>query len=95
MAKASKFDAAEHFKIPKARARYLSEAFGTGSAEQVVKAMGTLAREKGLSEISRQAGLERVNLFKSLYYRERLKLSVAMMVLDVLDMQLVVVPKKK
>jgi probable addiction module antidote protein len=95
MAKASKFDAVEHFKSPTARARYLNEAFGTGSAEQVVKAMGKLAREKGLSEVARQAGLERVNLFKSLYYREKLKLTVAMMVLDVLDMQLVVVPKRK
>jgi probable addiction module antidote protein len=95
MAKGSKFDAAEHFRNPTARARYLNKAFGTGSAEQVVKAMGKLAREKGLSEIARQAGLERVNLFRSLYYRETLKLSVAMPVLDALDMQLVVIPKRK
>lgn len=95
MKKTSDSFASEHLKNQKTLARYLSEAFKTGRAEHAVKAIGAVARAKGMSALARQTKLERVNLYRSLYYREKLKLSIAMRLLDAFDMQLVVVPKKQ
>lgn len=95
MAKTSQLDPAKYLKSRKALAKYLSDAFETGNAKHAVKAIGTVVRARGMSALARQTGLERVNLFRALYYRENLNLPVTMTLLDAFDMQLVVIPKKK
>jgi probable addiction module antidote protein len=95
MAKASPFDAADYLDSPELIADYLSEAFETGDGRLIAKALGTVARAKGMSEVANETGLSRENLYRSLSEQGRPELATAMKVLDSFDMQLVVKPKEK
>ena len=62
MAKASKFDAADYLDSKEAIADYLSEAFATGDSNLITKAIGTVARVKGMGAVAKEAGQNRENL---------------------------------
>jgi len=46
-------------------ADFMADAFETGDAAYVAKALGVVARAKGMTEISRQTGLSREQLYRS------------------------------
>ena len=56
MAKAEKFDAAEYLDSKEAIADYLSEAFATGDNELITRAIGTVARVRGMANVARDSG---------------------------------------
>ena len=95
MAKASKFDAADYLDSPEAIADYLSEAFEPGDEKLIARALGTVARVKGMAEVANDTGLSRESLYRSLSEQGRPELATAMKVLDSFGMQLVVKPKGK
>lgn len=64
--KTTRFDAAEYLDSPEAIAAYLNDAIAQGNAEELVAALGTVARAKGMSQIARDAGLGRESLYKAL-----------------------------
>ena len=66
MVKISKFDAANYLKSPQAMADYLSEALATDDPEFICDALDTIARAKGMTQVSRETGLSRESLYKSL-----------------------------
>lgn len=94
MAKASYFDVAANLKNTKLVAQHLNEALVTGSTTHLVKAIGTLARAKGMSELARETGLNRVTLYKTLEGAD-IKLSTATKLLASFNVRLAVVPKRK
>jgi probable addiction module antidote protein len=95
MAKASPFDAADYLDSPEAIADYLSEAFESADDKLIARALGTVARAKGMTEVANDTGLSRESLYRSLSEQGRPELATAMKVLDSFDMQLVVKPKGK
>lgn len=60
------FDAAEYLTDAKAIAAYLNDALENGSPEELIAALGTVARAKGMSQVARDAGLGRESLYKAL-----------------------------
>lgn len=46
-------------------AAFIADAFETGDAAYVAKALGIVARAKGVTEISRKTGLSREQLYRS------------------------------
>lgn len=64
--KLTPFDAAQYLDSPEAVAAYLSDALSTGDLQQINQALGTVARSKGMSAISRASGLGRESLYKAL-----------------------------
>jgi len=94
MAKTSQFDAAEYLDSKEAIADYLSEAFATGDDHYIAKAIGTVARARGMSDVAREAGLSRENLYKALTEDGSPEFGTVMKVLDALDVQLVARPKE-
>jgi probable addiction module antidote protein len=64
--KTTPFDAAEHLTTPEAVAAYLNDAIASGDAEELIAALGTVARVKGMSVIARDTGLGRESLYKAL-----------------------------
>src|SRR5678815_2978134 len=64
----TRYDVAEHLRTPKEMAAYLEacleEAYG--DAAFVAKALGDIARAKGMSQVARDAGLSRESLYKAL-----------------------------
>lgn len=64
--KTTPFDAAEYLTSPEAIAAYLNDAIENGDADELIAALGTVARAKGMSAIARDTGLGRESLYKAL-----------------------------
>ena len=64
----SRYDVAEHLRTPKEMAAYLVACFeeADGDAAFIAKALGDIARAKGMSQVARDAGLSRESLYKTL-----------------------------
>jgi len=92
MAKAKPFIADEYLDNPETIAAYLNDAFETGDDDFIAKAIGTVARARGMTDIAREAGLDRVNLYRALSGDGRPEFATVMKVLSVLHMRLVAKP---
>jgi probable addiction module antidote protein len=68
MTKTSRYDVAEHLRTPEEMAAYLEACLeeADGDAAFVAKALGDIARAKGMTEVARDAGLSRESLYKAL-----------------------------
>ena len=64
----TKYDVAEHLRTPEEMAAYLEASFevANGDASLIAKALGDIARAKGMSQVARDAGLSRESLYKAL-----------------------------
>ncbi len=66
--KTTRYDVAEHLRTPEEMAAYLEACFeeSEGDATFIAKALGDIARAKGMTEVARDAGLSRESLYKAL-----------------------------
>jgi probable addiction module antidote protein len=66
--KTSKYDVAEHLRTPEEMAAYFEACLeeANGDAAFIAKALGDIARAKGMSQVAREAGLSRESLYKAL-----------------------------
>jgi probable addiction module antidote protein len=66
--KTSRYDVAEHLRTPEEMAAYLEACLeeADDDAAFVAKALGDIARAKGMTEVARDAGLSRESLYKAL-----------------------------
>ncbi len=64
----TKYDVAEHLRTPEEMAAYLEASIeeADGDASVVAKALGNIARAKGMSQVASDAGLSRESLYKAL-----------------------------
>jgi len=62
------YDVAEHLRTPEEMAAYLEACLeeSGGDAAFVAKALGDIARAKGITQVARDAGLSRESLYKAL-----------------------------
>ena len=67
-AKTTKYDVSEHLRTPEEMAAYLEACIeeANGDASFIAKALGDIARAKGMSQVARDAGLSRESLYKAL-----------------------------
>jgi probable addiction module antidote protein len=66
--RASRYDVADHLRTPEEMAAYLEACLEEAGddAAFVAKALGDIARAKGMTEVARATGLSRESLYKSL-----------------------------
>ena len=66
--KTTRYDVAEYLRTPEEMAAYLEASLeeANGDAAFVARALGNIARAKGMSQIARDAGLSRESLYKAL-----------------------------
>ncbi len=64
----TRYDVAEHLRTPKEMAAYLEACLdeADGDAAFVAKALGDIARAKGMSQVAQDTGLSRESLYKAL-----------------------------
>lgn len=64
----SRYDVAEHLRTPEEMAAYLEACLeeADGDAACIAKALGDIARAKGMAQVARDAGLSRESLYKAL-----------------------------
>lgn len=63
-----RFDVAEYLRTPEEMAAYLEASLeeANGDAAFIAKALGNIARAKGMSQVAHDAGLSRESLYKAL-----------------------------
>lgn len=66
--KTTKYDVSEHLRTPEEMAAYLEASFeeANGDAMIIAKALGDIARAKGMAQVASDAGLSRESLYKAL-----------------------------
>jgi len=66
--KTTRYDVAEHLRTPEDMAAYLEACLeeANGDAAFIAKALGDIARAKGMAQVARDAGLSRESLYKAL-----------------------------
>jgi probable addiction module antidote protein len=64
----TRYDVAEHLRTPEEMAAYLEACMedADGDAAFIAKALGDIARAKGMTQVARDAGLSRESLYKAL-----------------------------
>jgi len=64
----TRYDVAEHLRTPEEMAAYFEASLeeADGDASFIAKALGDIARAKGMSQVARDAGLSRESLYKAL-----------------------------
>ena len=86
----SPYDVAEHLRTPEEMAAYLeaSMAEADGDAAFIAKALGDIARAKGMSQVACDAGLSRESLYKALSGSRNPSLNTVLKVVDALGLKL-------
>jgi len=66
--KTSRYDVAEHLRTPKEMAAYLEACLEEADKDAafIAKALGDIARAKGMAQVARDSGLSRESLYKAL-----------------------------
>ena len=66
--KSTRYDVAEHLRTPEEMAAYLEACLeeAQDDAAFIAKALGDIARAKGMTQVARDAGLSRESLYKAL-----------------------------
>ncbi len=64
----TRYDVAEHLRAPEEMVAYLEACLeeANGDAAFIAKALGDIARARGMSQVARDAGLSRESLYKAL-----------------------------
>jgi probable addiction module antidote protein len=92
--KTTAFDAADYLDSEEMRLAYLKEAFETRDTEYIARAIGTVAKSRGMTAIAEATGLSRESLYRALGTKPNPEFSTVIKVLDSLGMELSVQPKQ-
>ena len=90
----TRYDVAEHLRTPEEMAAYLEASIeeAKGDAAFIAKALGDIARAKGMTQVAREAGLGRESLYKALSPDGNPEFATIMKVVSALGLQLHAAP---
>jgi probable addiction module antidote protein len=86
-----KWDAVEYLDSPEMIREYLKVSFEEGDSEQLMLAIGQVAKAQGISEIAKKANLSRQNLYKALSQGSSPKFETVRKVVEALGCKLGIV----
>ena len=86
----TRYDVAEHLTSPEEMAAYLEAAMeeSCGDAAFVSKALGDIARAKGMTQVARDTGMSRESLYKALSGERSPGFDTILKVVDALGLKL-------
>ncbi len=84
------YDVADHLRTPEEMAAYLEACLeeSGNDAAFIAKALGDIARAKGMAQVAREAGLSRESLYKALSGQRTPSFTTVLKVIDALGLQL-------
>lgn len=88
--KTTRYDVAEHLRTRKEMAAYLEACLeeADGDAAFIAKALGDIARAKGMAQVARDAGVSRESLYKALSGERSPDFETILKVVNALGMRL-------
>lgn len=84
----TRFDPAEMLTSQEAISTFMADAFDSGDAGYIAHALGVVARARGMTEIARETGLSREQLYRSFSERGNPTLKTALAVMKALGVEL-------
>ncbi|HEV7253174.1 MAG TPA: addiction module antidote protein [Mesorhizobium sp.] len=87
------YDTAEFLDDDESITAYLEEAFATGEAAVIVRALGTAARARTLTELAQKTGLSRSALFEALSGESKTEFETILRIARALGLDLTVRPR--
>ncbi len=86
----TRYDVAEHLRTPEEMAAFLEACLDEagGDAAFIAKALGNIARAKGMAQVARDAGLSRESLYKALSGDRSPGFDTILKVIDALGLRL-------
>lgn len=93
--KTKPFDVAEHLRTPEERAGFLQTMIEEtdGDPYWIMKALNTIARSEGMTQVARESGLSRESLYKALSGERNPTFSTVLKVMGALGLQIHIVAK--
>ena len=64
--KLTPFDLSAHLDGPEAIAEYLNQVLAEGDTDELLRALGHIAKARGMAQVARDSGLGRESLYKAL-----------------------------
>lgn len=86
------FDVAAHLTEPEDQAGLIADAVATGDAGTIAKALGIVARARGMSSVGAEVGMNRQQLYRTLSDEGNPTLATMLRVLKALDLELRIEP---
>lgn len=86
------FDAAEYLDSDEAIAAYLTAILELGDPDLTLKALGDVAKTRGMAQIARETGLGRESLYKALRPRAQPRFDTVMKVMKALGVKIIATP---
>lgn len=86
--KATPFDVTKYMDDDAFVAEYIAAAFEGGDVAHIAKALGQVARARGMAETAQKAGLGRESLYKALSGERKPELETVLKVLHAFGLQL-------
>jgi len=86
--KTKPWDVAEHLATQEDMANYLEAALEEGDSALIAAAIGDIARARGMTDLARQTGLSRENLYRALSAEGNPELGTVLKVLHALGLRL-------
>lgn len=86
----TRYDVAEYLRTPEEMAAYLEACIeeADGDAAFIAKALGDIARAKGMTQVARDAGLSRESLYKALSGERAPSFDTVLKVINALGLKL-------
>jgi len=82
------FDIADYLDSKEAIAEYLSQVLADGDTNELLTALGHIARAKGMTEVAQKTGLGRESLYKTFQEGTKPKFETIVKVLDAFGVRL-------
>jgi len=92
----TRYDVADHLRTPEEMAAYLEASIedANGDAAFIAKALGDIARAKGMGQVARDARLSRESLYKALSGERSPAFDTILKVVNALGLELHAAPAK-
>lgn len=87
-----KFDAANYLTDEETVAAYLEEIIETGEPHLIADALGAVARARGMSNLAKESGLSRENLYRTLSAKGNPELGTFLRIMKAMNMRISVEP---
>jgi len=87
------FDITEYLDSEEAIAEYLSQVLADGDNDEFIRAIGHIAKAKGMAQIAKDTGLGRESLYKAFRPNAKPRFDTVMKVMNAFKLQLSATPR--
>jgi len=91
--KLQNFDITEYLDSEEAIAEYLSQVLEDGDNDEFIRAIGHIAKAKGMAQIAKDTGLGRESLYKAFRPNAKPRFDTVMKVMNAFKLQLSATPR--